>query len=196
MQALACEKLSELPNLGEYDCIGVDEGQFFPDIVDWSEMQANSGKVVIVAALDGDYMRRPFGQILDLVPMAEDVTKLSAVCMNCHQPASFSQRMITAGSVGTVDIGGAEKYRAVCRRCYFTPSDLASPSGSASQPAQQQQQQQQHQQGADDTDSRSVAATADSSTVGMVRSPSAASVPTPTRLSPVSAIARATFCVP
>ena len=120
VQALACENLSELPNLDEFDCIGIDEGQFFSDIVPWAERQANAGKVVIVAALDGDYMRRPFGQILDLVPLSEEVTKLSAVCMNCHQQASFSQRVVRATSGETVDIGGADKYRAVCRRCYFT----------------------------------------------------------------------------
>lgn len=53
-----------------YDVIAIDEGQFFPDIVNFSEELANRGKVVVIAALDGTFQRKPFGSILDLVPMA------------------------------------------------------------------------------------------------------------------------------
>lgn len=117
--ALPCTTLAEVPNANEYDVIGIDEGQFFPDLGSWAEEQANSGRIVVVAALDGNYLRKPFGSILDLVPLAEDVTKLTAVCMGCHQPASFSQRIEISADESEVDIGGAEKYRAVCRQCYL-----------------------------------------------------------------------------
>ena len=102
----------------DYDVIGIDEGQFFQDVVGWSEMMANKGKIVVVAALDGTFQRKPFGDILSLIPLAESVTKLSAVCMNCFGEASFSKR-ITVEEEGKVEvIGGADKYMAVCRACY------------------------------------------------------------------------------
>lgn len=50
--------------------MAIDEGQFFPDILDVSEHLANSGIVVIIAALDGTFQRKPFGNILNLVPLA------------------------------------------------------------------------------------------------------------------------------
>ncbi|EDM06735.1 rCG32815, isoform CRA_a [Rattus norvegicus] len=65
--------------------IGIDEGQFFPDIVDFCETMANTGKTVIVAALDGTFQRKAFGSILNLVPLAESVVKLTAVCMECFR---------------------------------------------------------------------------------------------------------------
>lgn len=106
-----------MQNVQDYDCIGIDEGQFFPDLVQWVEEMANAGKHIIVAALDGTFQRKPFGDVLDLIPMAEAVTKLTAVCMQCHQPASFSKRLGDETEVEV--IGGAEKYISVCRSCYF-----------------------------------------------------------------------------
>eukprot|EP00043_Microstomoeca_roanoka_P008601 m.82725 g.82725 ORF g.82725 m.82725 type:complete len:253 (-) comp14314_c2_seq1:39-797(-) len=115
--AVCCSKLSEVEEKAkEFDVLGIDEGQFFPDIVDFCESMANSGKTVIVAALDGTFQRKPFGTILDLIPLAETVIKLSAVCMICHREAAFSKRL---GSETEIEvIGGADKYVAVCRECY------------------------------------------------------------------------------
>lgn len=64
----------------------------FPDCVDFAEEMANSGKIVIVAALDGTFQRVGFGDILRLIPMAESVVKLKAVCMACFSDASFTKR--------------------------------------------------------------------------------------------------------
>jgi thymidine kinase len=97
------------------DVIGIDEGQFFPDIVSFCERMANRGKIVIVAALDGTFQRKPFGDVLGLVPLAESVVKLNAVCMTCLQDAAFSARLSSEEEV--VVVGGAEKYVAVCRNC-------------------------------------------------------------------------------
>ena len=59
MSAAACERLSEVADVaGDYDCIGIDEGQFFPDLVPFCERMANAGKTVIVAALDGTFQRK------------------------------------------------------------------------------------------------------------------------------------------
>mmetsp|Transcript_21871 Transcript_21871/g.30107 ORF Transcript_21871/g.30107 Transcript_21871/m.30107 type:complete len:89 (-) Transcript_21871:893-1159(-) len=78
---------------------------------------ANKGKTVIIAALNGTFQRKPFGQIMDLVPMAESIQHLSAVCMLCYEPANFSLR--TSDEKEVEVIGGTEKYLAVCRSCYM-----------------------------------------------------------------------------
>lgn len=97
--------------------IGIDEAQFFPDVVPFCEKMANAGKLVIVAALDGTFERKPFGRVLELVPLAEDVAKLAAVCAMCHESASFSGR--TQPDITSVEfIGGSEAYQALCRSCY------------------------------------------------------------------------------
>ena len=71
---------------------------------------ANLGKVVIVAALDGTYQRQGFGSILQLVPLAESVIKLTAVCMRCYKEASYTKRISleTAVSGGGGGEGGRE----------------------------------------------------------------------------------------
>ncbi|XP_005070251.1 thymidine kinase, cytosolic [Mesocricetus auratus] len=102
--------------------IGIDEGQFFPDIVDFCEMMANAGKTVIVAALDGTFQRKAFGSILNLVPLAESVVKLTAVCMECFREAAYTKRLGLEKEVEV--IGGADKYHSVCRLCYFKKSSV------------------------------------------------------------------------
>ncbi|XP_070596209.1 thymidine kinase, cytosolic [Erythrolamprus reginae] len=97
--------------------IGIDEGQFFPDIIEFCETMANAGKTVIVAALDGTFQRKAFGNILQLVPLAESVVKLNAVCMECYHEASYTKRLGAEKEVEV--IGGADKYHSVCRVCYF-----------------------------------------------------------------------------
>lgn len=118
MAAVSCVELSSLlPTTQEYTVIGIDEGQFFPDTVKFAEEMANQGKTVIVAALDGCYRRTGFGDILQLVPLAESVIKLTAVCMICFTEASYTKRIGLEKELEI--IGGADKYMAVCRKCYF-----------------------------------------------------------------------------
>lgn len=114
--ACACSLLTGIA-VSDYDVIGIDEGQFFSDLVAFCEQAANAGKIVIVAALDGTYQRKPFGNVLDLVPLAESVVKLNSVCMRCCADAAFTKRLGT--EQGDIDIGGADKYAAVCRKCFF-----------------------------------------------------------------------------
>jgi thymidine kinase len=125
-KALASLKLNDVrDDVLRYGVIGIDEAQFFPDVVPFCEELANAGKIVIVAALDGTFQRKPFGSILDLVPLSESVIKLKAVCMNCFQDAAFSKRI---GSETQVEvIGGADKYMAVCRECYLQGTDGRTP---------------------------------------------------------------------
>lgn len=104
----------------DYDVIGIDEGQFFTDVVSFCETMANLGKTVIVAGLDGTFQRKAFANFLDLVPLAEHVVKLTAVCMSCFGEGSYTKRISSDQEVEV--IGGAEKYMAVCRKCYNSPS--------------------------------------------------------------------------
>eukprot|EP01133_Synstelium_polycarpum_P005881 gene5881-6803_t len=106
--AFPCSELKEAESrAADFDVIGIDEGQFFADVVPFSEQLANQGKTVIVAALDGTFQRRPFGSVLDLVPKAENITKLTAVCMICYKDASFTRRIVEDDTVEL--IGGADK---------------------------------------------------------------------------------------
>lgn len=103
--------------ISDYDCIGVDEGQFFPNLTEFCEQAANNGSVVVVAALDGTFQRKPFGQVLELIPLAEDVCKLTSVCMSCYrEQAAFSFRI--CGDQQVELVGGPEAYKALCRGCY------------------------------------------------------------------------------
>jgi len=126
LPAVAATCLSELIKQAEnYDVIGIDEGQFFPDIC-LAETLANLGKIVVIAALDGTYMREPFANIMALIPLAENVSKLSAVCMNCFGEAAFTKRTSEEKSLEV--IGGADKYMAVCRTCHKSSiKDATSP---------------------------------------------------------------------
>lgn len=121
LPAVAAERLVDMDVLAEtYDVIGVDEGQFFPDVVSFCDDMAESGKIVIVAALDGTFQKKGFGDILNLVPLAESVIKLSAVCMTCNSEGSFTKRKGQEKEVEV--IGGADKYLAVCRACFLSPT--------------------------------------------------------------------------
>lgn len=96
--------------------IGIDEGQFFPDLIEFCLFMVDHGKTVIVAGLNGTFQQKPFGQILDLIPFAEDILKLSAVCMRCGADATFSKK-INGQTDQQIEIGGSEMYSAVCRNC-------------------------------------------------------------------------------
>ncbi|XP_051889120.1 thymidine kinase, cytosolic [Pristis pectinata] len=122
MHAVSATKLSEIYQEAlQSAVVGIDEGQFFPDCVEFSEEMANRGKTVIVAALDGTFQRKAFGNILNLVPLAESVVKLSAVCMNCYREAAYTKRLGFEKEVEV--IGGMDMYRATCRLCYFANDD-------------------------------------------------------------------------
>ena len=113
--------------VGRADVVGIDEGQFFDfDLLDVCDRLANSGKRVIVAGLDQDYLGRPFEPIPQLMAVAEHVTKLHAVCVVCGAPANHSQR-IAEGSE-RVMIGAASAYEPRCRFC-FDPEGRAARGG-------------------------------------------------------------------
>jgi thymidine kinase len=97
--------------------IGIDEGQFFDQgLVDVVEHLAATGKQVIVAGLDTDYLRRPFEPIPTLCDRAEYVTKMLAVCHRCGGPGMYTQRIVRSEEL--VVLGAQGAYEARCRVCY------------------------------------------------------------------------------
>ena len=120
-QAKPIEKLASLGDEWlQYDVIGVDEGQFFADIVEFSEKAANSGKVVIISSLQGTFLRGAFPNILALIPKCEKIKKLTAICKLCKQNASFTFR--TASKDCQTMIGGENMYMPLCRECHLRES--------------------------------------------------------------------------
>jgi thymidine kinase len=115
------ERLREalLPQLDEIDVIGVDEAQFFDEaIIPLSVELVYLGKRVVMAGLDTTFTAEPFGPIPALMAIADEVTKLSAVCMVCGQPAIHTQRL--GQSQELVVVGAAGLYEARCR-AHFQP---------------------------------------------------------------------------
>jgi len=97
--------------------VGIDEAQFFDaGLVQLVSELADEGVRVIVAGLDLDYLRRPFGPMPQILALAEYVDKMHAVCVRCGAPAQYSQRI--AGGTEQLQVGDGESYEARCRHCY------------------------------------------------------------------------------
>ena len=99
------------------DVILINEGQFFPDLEKFVKLLLVFGKKIYVCGLDGDFERKKFGQILDLIPLCDKVTKLSSLCSLCKNgtPGIFSKRI---SSEKEQTIVGFDNYIPVCRNCY------------------------------------------------------------------------------
>jgi thymidine kinase len=107
------------------EVIGIDEAQFFDNDLPAACVDlANSGKRVVVAGLDTDYLGRPFEPMPYLMAIAEYVTKTHAICMVCGNPASHTQRLVASDERRLV--GATGTYEARCRRC-FDPTLAGNP---------------------------------------------------------------------
>ena len=97
--------------------VGIDEANFLGQgLVEVATQLADSGKQVIVAGLDTDYMGRPFPPMPDLLTLAESITKTLAICMRCGNPAKHTQRLVESSDL--IVVGAAGMYEARCRRCF------------------------------------------------------------------------------
>lgn len=126
--------------------VGIDEAQFFDEsVVEVAQKLAYRGVRVIVAGLDMDFRGQPFGPMPRLLAVAEQVTKLSAVCMVCGGTASRSQRIAGArgDDAAKVLVGAKDFYEARCRFCHepydnTDQGELGLPTVSQSAPAAEQ----------------------------------------------------------
>ena len=135
IMAIKCSNLLDI-SVDDYDVIGIDEAQFFTDLVSAVDGWINEHhKIVLCAGLDGDSQRKPIDDTLQLIPLADKVTKLSAVCHKCLM-MSMQERMepnyvphtpkvnkapftvcLVSGSGGK-KVGGIETYSSMCRYHY------------------------------------------------------------------------------
>jgi thymidine kinase len=108
---------SESENLRNSEVILINEGQFFPDLYNGVVNMLNNNKKVYVCGLDGDFERKKFGAILDLIPLCDKVVKLTSLCSLCKDgtPGIFSMRLTNELEQTVV---GSENYIPVCRKCY------------------------------------------------------------------------------
>tara|TARA_B110000503_G_scaffold132715_1_gene208976 strand:- start:2732 stop:3262 length:531 start_codon:yes stop_codon:yes gene_type:complete len=99
----------------EADVIAIDEAQFFPKLKRFVECCLLVNKSVILAGLDADSFQQKFGELIDCIPIACKVTKLSALCMRCNNGVSgpFTKRIVDDQRLEL--IGGSDMYEAVCR---------------------------------------------------------------------------------
>lgn len=102
----------------DVNVVGIDEAQFFDnELPAVCNQLASSGIRVIIAGLDMDYLGKPFGPMPALMAIAEDVTKVHAICMQCGDLAHFTHRMVQDDHL--VMLGETESYEPLCRRCYI-----------------------------------------------------------------------------
>jgi len=119
ISAIRIEKASDIikktknPNV-----IAIDEAQFFEkDIVPTCKKLADSGIRVIVSGLDMDFLGSPFGSMPELLSIAEKITKIHAICVDCGYIANHSHR-INNENKNIVELGASQNYKALCRDCF------------------------------------------------------------------------------
>ena len=106
-----------------YDVVLVDEAQFFSGLVPFVERVVERfGKHLYLIGLDGDFQRRPFGELLQCVPLADRIERLTAFCHRCADgtPGLFSARRTGTVEDQQVLVGGPEIYETLCRKCYLS----------------------------------------------------------------------------
>jgi thymidine kinase len=128
IEKAACVELlksvDHLVRSGDYNVVAIDEGQFFTDLHEYVTKWADELDVhIVISGLDGTSERTPFGDMLRLIPHAEEVERVSAFCSQCRNGtvAVYSKYFGEAPKdENGVAIGGAETYRPVCRKHYLS----------------------------------------------------------------------------
>ena len=123
-QNIPCEFINDLISFWKSNdneniqVVLINEGQFFENLFEAVELMLNEKKKVYVCGLDGDFKRKKFGEILDLIPICDKVYKLQSLCALCKngEKGIFSLR-VTEDTDQT--LVGVENYKPVCRNCYI-----------------------------------------------------------------------------
>jgi thymidine kinase len=110
---------SENNKIKQTEVFLINEGQFFPDLYEVVLDMLKHKKIVYVCGLDGDFERKRFGQILDLIPHSDNITKLTSLCSLCKNGSRgiFSMRLTKEKQQTLI---GSDNYIPVCRKCYKT----------------------------------------------------------------------------
>lgn len=117
------QEIEEILKKESFDVLAIDEIQFFDEaILDLCQNVANQGKRVICSGLDMDFKGEPFRVVPQMMAIAEYVTKLTAVCMVCKNPATRTQRLVNGSPAKYTDpiilVGAKDSYEARCRKCH------------------------------------------------------------------------------
>ena len=121
MPSVSLKKLDDLftvidiNNFNKVKFVFIDEGQFFNDLYkNVKQLLIEYGKTIYISGLDGDFKQIPFydSRILDLIPFATTVTKLTSLCFECKNIAPFTKRIINSGE--KILVGGSDSYKPVC----------------------------------------------------------------------------------
>jgi thymidine kinase len=106
-----------LPNYINSNVILINEAQFFPDLEVSVKKMLHDNKQIIISGLDGDFEQKKFGQILDLIPLCDKVTKYKSLCGSCKNGTSaiFSKRISLEKEQTVI---GSNNYIPVCRNCF------------------------------------------------------------------------------
>lgn len=114
-----------LAHADKADVFGVDEVQFLGvELIEVAARLARDGKRVIIAGLDTDYRGLPFEPIPQLLAIAEYITKTLAICVQCGNPAKFTQRIVESSDL--ILVGAQDAYEPRCRRCFQPPDPVYS----------------------------------------------------------------------
>ena len=118
IQATAVDSAKDILTLAnEAQVVAIDEAQFFnSELITVCNKLANSGIRIIIAGLDMDFLGKPFGIIPELLAIAERITKVHAICVDCCAIASHSFR--TTDDKNIIQIGQKEEYKPLCRDCF------------------------------------------------------------------------------
>jgi thymidine kinase len=110
-------RLKDKSKVGSSDVILINEGQFFPDLLEFVNKLLKKDKQIYICGLDGDFERKKFGQIIDLIPLCDKVEKLTSLCSLCKNGTKgiFTMRLTKEKEQTIV---GSENYIPVCRECY------------------------------------------------------------------------------
>ena len=113
------EKMKNYINLRNAEVILINEAQFFEDLIPCVQSMLKEKKTIYISGLDGDFERKKFGNIIDLIPLCDKVTKLSSLCNLCKNgsPGLFSLRLTKEKQQMLI---GTDNYIPVCRACYDT----------------------------------------------------------------------------
>ena len=123
INATKLEYLKDIQFTNDIDVIAIDESQFFTDLIEFIKEYETKNIIILIAGLDGDANRNKFGNIIDIIPYANSVTKLNAMCSICKDgtPASFSKRYVNSKEI--ICVGATDKYQAVCRKHFILSND-------------------------------------------------------------------------
>lgn len=114
----SCITVDRLGNIDRtHQTIIIDEGHFFPDLVEQIKDWLTHDKKIYVCGLSGDSNMEPIGTILDLIPLADNVIYKQSIC-ECTSPASFSSR-INKNDLNQVCVAGSDVYVPTCRKCFI-----------------------------------------------------------------------------